>query len=111
MTVKNAVLSVLILVTSSGIALAQTLTTPQSSGGARTSTQAKSPMTKASMKEAKELQERQVEGTGRKAYSPETAVKFKASDNVFCEERARDRFYIQESDGDVASIQGPVVHG
>lgn len=35
------------------------------------------------MSEAKALQERQVEGTGRKSYSPETAVKFKASDNVF----------------------------
>lgn len=35
------------------------------------------------MSEAKALMERQVEGTGRKAYSPETAVKFKASDNVF----------------------------
>jgi hypothetical protein len=35
------------------------------------------------MDEAKMLMERQVEGTGRKAYSPETAVKFKASDNVF----------------------------
>jgi hypothetical protein len=35
------------------------------------------------MSESKALMERQVEGTGRKAYSPETAVKFKASDNVF----------------------------
>jgi hypothetical protein len=35
------------------------------------------------MSEAKALQERQVEGTGRKSYSPDTAVKFKASDNVF----------------------------
>ncbi len=33
--------------------------------------------------EAKALLERQAEGTGRKPYSPETAVKFKASDNVF----------------------------
>lgn len=35
------------------------------------------------LSEARGLMERQVEGTGRKAYSPETAVKFKASDNVF----------------------------
>ena len=35
------------------------------------------------MSEAKALQERQAEGTGRKSYSPDTAVKFKASDNVF----------------------------
>lgn len=35
------------------------------------------------MNEAKALMERQVEGTASKAYSAETAVKFKASDNVF----------------------------
>ena len=35
------------------------------------------------MTEAKQLMERQVDGTGRKAYTPETAVKFKPSDNVF----------------------------
>ena len=35
------------------------------------------------MSEAKALQERQAEGTGRQSYSPDTAVKFKASDNVF----------------------------
>ena len=35
------------------------------------------------MGEAKALLMRQAEGTGRDAYTPETAVKFKASDNVF----------------------------
>ncbi|MDQ3561097.1 MAG: hypothetical protein M3453_18355 [Pseudomonadota bacterium] len=35
------------------------------------------------MSEAKALLERQVEGTGREAYTPETAVEFKESDNVF----------------------------
>jgi hypothetical protein len=42
-----------------------------------------SAMTAAAMSEAKDLLELQAKGTGRKAYSPETAVKFKASDNVF----------------------------
>jgi len=35
------------------------------------------------MSEAKALLKRQVEGTGREMFTPETAVKFKKSDNVF----------------------------
>ena len=62
----------------SGTALAQTSTMPQPQAGAAM------PMKAAdAMSEAKALLERQGEGTGRKAYSPETGVKFKASDNVF----------------------------
>ena len=62
----------------SGTALAQSPIVPQPSGGGSTAMKAGD-----GMSEAKALMERQVEGTGRKAYSPETAVKFKASDNVF----------------------------
>ncbi len=59
----------------SGTALAQTSTMPQPRPGAMSGG--------AGMGEAKELQKRQVEGTGREIYSPASAVKFKASDNVF----------------------------
>jgi hypothetical protein len=52
----------------SGAALAQTSTKPQPATG---------------MIEAKELQKLEAKESGRKSYSPETAVKFKASDNVF----------------------------
>jgi hypothetical protein len=68
----------------SGTALAQTSTMTQpspASGGANMSTD--SMRAADGMSEAKALLERQVDGTGRKAYSPETAVKFKDSDNVF----------------------------
>jgi hypothetical protein len=62
----------------SGTALAQTSTMPRPPAGAAI------PMRAAdAMSEARALLERQAEGTGRNAYSPETAVKFKASDNVF----------------------------
>lgn len=72
-----------------GTALAQTSTMPSPSAGV-TPDGAKMPtvadpsmMSGAGMDEAKKLLDLEVKGTGRKSYSPETAVKFKASDNVY----------------------------
>ncbi len=62
----------------SSTALAQTSTMPQP-----TTTATVYAKPGEAMSEAKALLERQVDGTGRNAYSPETGVKFKASDNVF----------------------------
>lgn len=64
----------------SSTALAQTSTMPQPSTMPASNVSA---MAGTGMSEAKALMERQVEGTGRKPYSPATAVKFKESDNVF----------------------------
>ena len=62
-------------------ALAQSSTMPTSADAKMTATDPA--MAGKARSEAKALLERQAEGTGRKPYSPETAVKFKASDNVF----------------------------
>jgi hypothetical protein len=71
-----------------GTALAQTSTMPSPSAGV-TPDGAKMPtvadpsmMSEAGMKEAKQLLELEAKGTGRNSYSPDNAVKFKASDNV-----------------------------
>lgn len=61
----------------SGTALAQTATPPEpatTAGESASSTMAA---------EAEALLNKQIEGTGREPYSPETAIPFKASDNVF----------------------------
>lgn len=62
-------------------ALAQSSTMPPSADANMTATDPA--MAGKARSEATALLERQAEGTGRKPYSPETAVKFKASDNVF----------------------------
>jgi hypothetical protein len=62
-------------------ALAQSSTMPTSADAKMTATDPA--MAGKAKGEAKALLERQAEGTGRKPYSPETAVKFKPSDNVF----------------------------
>ena len=68
----------------SGTALAQTSTMPQPTNGARMPADMNAPrQIDDGMREAKALQERQVEGTGRKSYSPGNGVQFKASDNVY----------------------------
>ncbi len=65
----------------SGVAFAQPSTRPSPTPSATSS--GASVSTDAAMKETKELLDQEVKETGRTAYSPETAVKFKDSDNVY----------------------------
>jgi hypothetical protein len=71
----------------SGPVLATNSNKPQQRSTGAMSADEKAPMkaatTEAGMSEAKALLKREVEGTGREMYSPENAVKFKKSDNVF----------------------------
>jgi len=73
----------------SGTARAQTPAMPAPNAGTMSDT-ANMPagtkgsmMSEAGMKEAKQLLELEAKGTGRNSYSPDNAVKFKASDNVY----------------------------